>query len=85
MPTKFQKNPYVRCPCFYRETPMEIKCKDRGDLPGGSGLAGEATVTCFPSKDEKRSYKEDFCNGCFGGCEIFRAFDDMTKYRNQTE
>lgn len=82
MPTQYQKNPYVKCPYFYRETSLEIKCKDRGDLAGGTGLVGESTVSCFPDKAEKRDYMMDFCKACYMGCEIYRAFEDIEKYRN---
>lgn len=85
MPTQYQKNPYVKCPYFYRETSLEIKCKDRGDLAGGTGLVGESTVSCFSTKQEKREYMMDFCKACYMGCEIYRAFDDIERYRSGNE
>lgn len=85
MPTQFQKNPYVSCPYFYRETSMDIKCKDRGELAGGTGLVGESTVSCFASKLEKMDYMHDFCKDCYMGCEIYRAFEDIASYRHGGE
>lgn len=84
MPTQYQKNPYVKCQYFYRETSLEIKCKDRGDLAGGTGLVGESTVSCFPTKEEKREHMRDFCNGCYKGCEVYHAFEDMEGYYGST-
>ncbi len=81
MPTQFQKNPYVNCPYFYRETSIDIKCKDRGELAGGAGLVGESTISCFPSKVDKVEYMRDFCKSCYKGCEIYRAFEDIEHYR----
>lgn len=80
MPTQFQKNPYVSCPYFYRETSIDIKCKDRGELAGGAGLVGESTISCFPSKADKVEYMRDFCKSCYKGCEIYRAFEDIAMY-----
>lgn len=84
MPTQYQKNPYVSCPYFYRETSLDIKCKDRGDLSGGAGIVGESTVSCFSCKAAKRDYMQDFCKGCFMGCEIYRAFEDIERYKRGT-
>lgn len=81
MPTRFEKNPNTRCPLFYKETTMEIKCKDRGCRAGGVGLAGESTVSCFATKEDKCDHKADFCNGVYQGCEVYRALMDMMEYR----
>lgn len=80
MPSRYNKNLYVKCPCFYRETSMEIKCKDIGDKRGGIGLAGESTVSCFGTKADKDNHKDDFCNGCYQGCEVYIALSDMIAY-----
>lgn len=84
MPSRYIRNPHIKCPCFYREASLEIKCKDTGDNGGGVGLAGESTVTCFSTKADKDSYRYDFCNGCYQGCEIYRAMIDMIGYKNRT-
>lgn len=80
MPTQYQKNPYIRCPYFYRETPVSIKCKDQGSTAGGMGLIGESTVSCFATKTDKMEHIRDFCKSCYRGCEIYHAFEDMEGY-----
>lgn len=62
MPTQFQKNPYVSCPYFYRETSIDIKCKDRGELAGGAGLVGERPYRASQARQTRWSICEISAN-----------------------
>lgn len=67
----------MECPFYYGETSTEIKCRD---CYTHRGLVGLATVTCFSSPQERRGHRDDFCGGCYQGCEIYHAFEDKIEY-----
>lgn len=70
MGTKYKEDVYTVCPMYCKDAPCEIRC-----LP----MAEEATHTTmsFPNAATKRSYKEDFCNGCFWNCSLYRGLAEI--------
>lgn len=82
MPSVFtKKNDDVLCPFFHGDSAREIKCKDYGHT--GHGLAGDSTVTCFTLTEDKKQYSDDFCCGCYQGCEVYIAFESVLAYRDR--
>lgn len=80
MPSRFVRTRPMQCPFYYGDTSLEIKCKDSMT---GEGLAGVATATCFKTIEDRTEYMNDFCAGCYMGCEVYRAFLDKCEYNEQ--
>lgn len=77
MPSKFDNTGLMDCPFYYAESKAAIKCRD---ALTNSGLVGQSTVTCFATPQEKRAHRDDFCSGCYQGCEVYHAFEDKAEY-----
>lgn len=58
----YKEDPYVMCPYYCKDAPIEIKCK---------GLCGSHTLNVFENGKAKRLYKEDFCCGNYQGCPLY--------------
>lgn len=56
----------VLCPFYVRENVLNVKCE---------GLCGQHTVSTFDSKKSKAEYKEDFCQGFYWNCLLYRALE----------
>lgn len=62
--TKYRHDDYVQCRYYRKESTIEIKCK---------GLCGSHTINVFENGEEKKGYKDDFCNGYYWNCPLFRG------------
>lgn len=67
--TRFKQDPYVKCDYYCKETAIEIKCK---------GICGRHTVNVFESGQDKKDYKDDFCNGLYWNCPLHIAIEQDT-------
>lgn len=69
MSTRYdQRDPYVVCPYYRRESPTDIKCV---------GLIGTHTISCFANSRDKVEYKEDFCKfGNYRACALYQAISE---------
>lgn len=65
---KYKEDPYVICPCYRKETPIEVKC---------AGGVGSHTINVFQSARKKELYKEDFCcTYAYEGCTVFQMIQE---------
>lgn len=56
---KYKEDPYVVCPYYHKESSVEVRCE---------GLCGSATVHYFESGNEKKEFKDNFCQGFYWNC-----------------
>lgn len=62
--TKYKEDPYVLCPFYRKETPIQVKC---------AGICGTHTINDFNSSKDKQFYKDDFCCGYYWNCPLYIA------------
>jgi len=70
MSTKYKEDPYVLCPYYRKEAPIEIKCV---------GICGTHTLNIFESGKAKRDFKEDFCQALYKNCPLYIALEEDEK------
>ena len=64
----YKEDEHVRCPYYKRESPTEVRC---------AGLSGRTqTTNTFRTKADKEDFKEDFCNGFYWNCSLYRALEE---------
>lgn len=64
--TKYKEDGYVACPYYCKESSIEIKCV---------GACGPHAAQIFVTKNDKESYKYDFCCGFYWNCPQYIALD----------
>lgn len=64
--TQYREDPYVECPYYRKESPVEIKCV---------GICGEHTTNTFSNKKSKQLHKDDFCCGFYFNCSLYIALE----------